>query len=616
MNRRNPRVRIFGVALVLILVVASCAPAAAPAPPRPAPAAAAPAPAGPPISAPAAPAPARPAPAAPAAAPAPAPAPPKPAPAAALPRRGGSINLPLPQPLKGTDPHATQTLSKEVWLQASNSLIPIDAQTFTLLPGLAESWTFSPDGKTLTLNIRKGVKWQNVPPVSGREFTADDAVYSLNRIAGKFPVKGRTFWRATDLDQMDTVTAKDKYTVVITLKAPSVSFLSSLASVYNVMVPKELVDKCGGVLDNTRNCTIGTGPFLLKSYEDGVQAIWERNPDYWKMGEDSKSLPYLDQAKWVWLGDPTTIVAAITVGRAAMYQNSGLGEIKAMMATQARVRLKPYDKTNVWTAHLNMSKKPFSDIRVRTAIDLVLERRKSLANVHGEGNWRWSGILPIVYGDFALPAEEMQKRSGFRDDKTEDVKTARKLLEEAGYGPSNLLKLKIYASATSTCGRECPVLFADQINTHLKGLAEVTPAPVPSAERAKREEDGDFEFFFHAVAAEPDPGVLMLQRLHSKGARNVSRYNSPQMDKLLEEQERTFDHEKRKQLLWQVQRLALDDRAMIAWGNTLNTMLMQPNIGGWTPGADIAGGDIFYGLDKVWLGDMPTPDRWPIIDNK
>ena len=549
-------------------------------------------------------------------APAAAPAPPKPAPAAALPRRGGSINLPIPALLRGTDPHTSQVLAKETWVQASNTLLTLDTQTFKLHPNLVESWSVSQDGRTVTLNLRKGVKWQNRPPVNGREFTADDVVYNLQRIAGKFPVRGKVFYRAADLLAMDDAVAADKYTVKITLKAPTVALISSMSSNYNTVVPKELVEKCGGTLDDTRNCTIGTGPFMLKTFEDGALAAWDRNPDYFKKDEHGQQLPYLDQVKWTWFGDVATIVAALAVGKAAMYQRVGDVEIKALKTTQAKVRMKPYDKAVVWGAFLNITRPPFKDVRLRTAIDLVMERRKSLDNVQGDIPWTWSAFLPRVYGDFALPEEEVQKRSGFRDDKTEDVKTARKLLEEAGYGPSNLLKLKIYASATSTCGRECPVLFADQINTHLKGLAEAAPAPIPSAERASRLAEADYDFMFFGWSAFPDPSDLMISWLHSKGLRNSSRYNSPQMDKLLEEQDRTFDHEKRKQLLWQVQRLALDDRPVLVWGNTWAIMVMQPNLFGWTPGSDEAGGDIFYGLDKVWLGDMPTPDRWPIIDNK
>ncbi len=588
MNTGGRAFKAFAVILAVLLTAAACAPAAAPAPAVPA--------------APAAPAPSSAAPS------------PRTAPTVALPKRGSSITLPIPQILKGTDPHTTQVLAKEVWLQAGNALIDTDAQNFTLQPGLAESWSVSPDGKTITLNIRKGVKWQNVPPISGREFTADDAVYNLRRIAGRFPVQGKTFWRTSMLLAMDDAAAADKYTVKITMKQPSVSFLASLASVWNPMVPRELVDQCGGVLDDTLKCTVGTGPLVLKTFEDGVQATWDRNPGYWKKGADEKPLPYLDQVKWVWFGDVATIVSSIAVGKAAMYQKATLAEVSSLKATQAKVRLTYYDKTVVWTAHLNHSKPPFNDLRVRTAIDLVLERRKSLNNAQGDIPWNWTGFLPRTYGDLVVPEEEIKNRPGFRDDKTEDVKTARKLLEEAGYGPNKLLMFKVYASATSDCGRDCPILFADQINTHLKGLAHVTPAPVPSTERAKRESDGDFDFFFHPLAADPDPGTLLTDRYHSKGSRNVSKYNSPQMDRLLEEQERTFDREKRKQLLWQIQRLGLDDRVLIGWGGTWTIMVMQPNLKGWIPGADIAGGDIFYSVDKVWLDEMPSPATWPIID--
>ena len=615
MNIGGSTFNAFAVTLVVLMTAAACAPAAAP-PSAPAPApAAAPAPAPPASAAPAAPsapAPAAPVPVAPVPA-ASAPTP-KPAPVVALPKRGGSVTLPRDNITKGSDPHATQSAGKAVWAQSSDYLIAIDSQTFTLQPSLLESWAVSPDGLTFTLNIRKGVRWQNLPPVNGREFIADDVVYNLNRIAGKFPIAGQVFWRASDLKDIRDVVAVDKYTAKVTLKQPSVAFLGALANVLSPVVPKELVEKCGGVLADTLNCTVGTGPFILKRFDDGVLATWERNPDYWKKGEDGQPLPYLDQVKWVWFNDVGTAVAATVAGKIAFYDRAGVPELKALTRAQSRVRLTPYDRTNVWAAYLNMSKPPFNDLRVRTAIDLVMERRKSLDNVQGDAPWKWSAFLGRGYGDFALPEEEVKNRPGFRDDKTEDVKTARRLLGEAGYGLNNMLKFKVYASASSTCGRDCPTLIADQVNTHLKDIAQVTIAPVPITERAKRETDGDFEFMFHPTAAESDPGNMLLAYYHSKGARNASRYTNAELDRLVEEQDRTFDREKRKQLLWQAQRLALDERPILVWGNPWAIEVMQPNLVGWTPGGDIAGGDIFYNLSKVWLSDFPRPDKWPIVD--
>ena len=112
------------------------------------------------------------------------------------PRRGGSLTLPIPQGLKSTDPHAAASAGKEVWLQASDVLIEVDDQQFALKGGLLESWTA--EGNIFTLKVRQGVKWQNLSPVNGREFVANDVIYNMRRIGGEFPREGAR-WYSTEM---------------------------------------------------------------------------------------------------------------------------------------------------------------------------------------------------------------------------------------------------------------------------------------------------------------------------------------------------------------------------------------------------------------------------------
>ena len=528
------------------------------------------------------------------------------------PRRGGSLTLPIPQGLKSTDPHTSSSAGKEVWLQASDVLVEVDDQQFALKPGLLESWTA--DGNVFTLKVRQGVKWQNLPPVNGREFVADDVIYNMRRIKGDFPREGARWIRSATMSAVEGLQAVDSHTVRVTLKAPSISFIGGLATVFSPMVPKELVDACGGGLDPTLSCTIGTGPFILTSFEDGIQSEWERNPNFWKTGADGQSLPYLDSIKWVWFGDVATIVASIASGQSAMYQKAGSAEIASLKATNAKVKLWPYDKTVVWQMHLNHTRAPFNDIRARQAIHLALERRSSLDLVQGDAPWTYTGFLPSIFGDFVLPASEIANLPGFRDDKTEDVPRAQALMAELGFGPSNKLKLRAFASESSTCGRECPVLIADQLNKHLGDFVEVEPAPVPRAERSQRRGDKDYDIFYAALAADfPDPGPVLRQWFHSEGGRNVTGYSSPELDAMIDAQDSIFDLDARKQAIIDIQQKILDDVANVVWGNTWAIMVMLPNINGWVPGPDVLGGDIFYDLDEVWIGDDPTPSSWPII---
>ncbi len=133
--------------------------------------------------------------------------------------------------------------------------------------GLAESWEM-PDYSTIIIHIRKGVKWQNKAPVNGREFTADDVVYTFNRqfgLGGGF-TKMNPYGGWSQYNQMKSITAVDKYTVVVKTTEPTLKLLSSLTAPYlfHFFVAREVVDKYGNLLD-WRNA-VGTGAFMLQDF--------------------------------------------------------------------------------------------------------------------------------------------------------------------------------------------------------------------------------------------------------------------------------------------------------------------------------------------------------------
>lgn len=121
-------------------------------------------------------------------------------------------------------------------------------------PGLAESWTTSTDGLTWTFRLRRNVKFHN-----GRPMTADDVVYSINRI--KDPRTRSP--RAGDFADVESVTAPDHASVVFKLKKPFAPLLAKLSgSISAAIVPKEVVEKDGDLNTNP----IGTGPFRFVGY--------------------------------------------------------------------------------------------------------------------------------------------------------------------------------------------------------------------------------------------------------------------------------------------------------------------------------------------------------------
>ena len=159
--------------------------------------------------------------------------------------------------------------------------------TFPLEGDLAESWT-QPNETTYVFKLRRGVRWHNKPPVNGRELTADDVKYSLERF---MTVKGNS--NAYMLKSVDKVEAVDKYTVRITLKEPFAWLLDMLASPMAVaIVAKEVVEKFGDL--KKPEAVIGTGPWMLDSYRPNQGYTLVRNPTYFQAG-----LPYIDRVEVV-----------------------------------------------------------------------------------------------------------------------------------------------------------------------------------------------------------------------------------------------------------------------------------------------------------------------------
>ncbi|HUO65595.1 MAG TPA: ABC transporter substrate-binding protein, partial [Terriglobales bacterium] len=145
------------------------------------------------------------------------------------PKRGGVFRVAV-QEAPGLDPHLTISFLSHSYVSLSYSLLvrfpngpeqkhPAD---FSILPDLAEKWTISKDGKVYTFSLRKGVRFHNKPPVNGREVTAEDVKYSLERFMAKSAFAMR-------FEPVSSIDAVDRYTVRITLKEPYAPFLNHLA---------------------------------------------------------------------------------------------------------------------------------------------------------------------------------------------------------------------------------------------------------------------------------------------------------------------------------------------------------------------------------------------------
>src|SRR5438309_7370880 len=152
----------------------------------------------------------------------------------------------------------------------------------TIVPDLAESWTWSEDGKELTFKLRHGVKWHD-----GKPFTAADVKCTWDMLTGKAAEKLRLNPRKAWYRNLDEVATEGDYAVTFILKRPQPAFLFLLAGGMSPVYPCHILPR------DMRTHPIGTGPFKFVEYKPNEYIKLTKNPDYWKQGR-----PYLDGIEW------------------------------------------------------------------------------------------------------------------------------------------------------------------------------------------------------------------------------------------------------------------------------------------------------------------------------
>ncbi len=251
---------------------------------------------------------------------------------------------------------------------------------------LADSWKISDDLTTYTFTLHKGIKWQNIAPVSGREFVADDVVFSLNRYREK-----DSYWVAS-YDQIASITAPDKYTVVIKVKEPTAWAINDLFPNIQWVVAPELVKESGGDLGTKM---VGTGPYLLKEYGFRRGGTYVRNPDYWKKDLKGNVLPYTDAIETVFITDNATAVAGYRTSQIDRAGNLATEDILNLAKSIPGLRIYSSTTPTRFGISFNTRVKPWSDVNVRRAFNMALDKEKFINQVITvQGNWEWAGPLP------------------------------------------------------------------------------------------------------------------------------------------------------------------------------------------------------------------------------
>jgi len=300
------------------------------------------------------------------------------------------------------DIHQAST-SSVLWPLAPcyNLLVQFDPQDpDRVIPDLAERWDVSPDGKTYTFYLRRGVKFHH-----GKPLTARDVRASFERIIS--PPQGVVSPRKGVLSVVDGIEVVDDYTVRFILKRPAPSLLANLAQGWNVVYPEDILQAKGDM----KKDVVGTGPFKFRAYTPGVSIELVRNPEYHVPGR-----PYLDGIKFFIIPDPNTALAAFISGQLLMYRPGVPAEAEEAKRTLGdRVDVQKVSGLIFDSLNLNARRKPWRDPGAGSACPGA-PAGDAPVDALARGGGPVGGPRPPG-ARWAFPADELRKRPGYGPDK-------------------------------------------------------------------------------------------------------------------------------------------------------------------------------------------------------
>ncbi len=282
-----------------------------------------------------------------------------------------------------------------------NRLTEFRVGTTETIPGLAESWSVSEDGMTVTFALRKGVSFHsNDQFTPSRDFNADDVVFSFDRQGNADnpynQVSGGTweyFGGMSMPDLIDSIEKVDDYTVVFNLTRPEAPIIANMAMDFASIVSKEYADAmmAAGTPEMLNQAPIGTGPFSFQAYQKDAVIRYLRNDDYW--GDNAKV---------------QSLIFAITPDASVRYQKVQAGECHVMaypnpadvaaMKAADDIVVMEQEGLNVGYLAYNTTVAPFDNANVRKALNMAIDKQAIIDVVfQGSGQIAKNPIPPTMW---------------------------------------------------------------------------------------------------------------------------------------------------------------------------------------------------------------------------
>lgn len=459
------------------------------------------------------------------------------------PKKGGTLVMAFPQ----TPRHLNSAVQSGVATQIPATQLFASPLRFdehwNPQPYLAEAWELAPDGKSLTLHLRKDAVFHD-----GKPITSEDVAFSLMAIKQNHPFESM-------MAPVEKVETPDKYTAIIRMNKPHPAIILAMSPALAPILPKHIYGDGKDLKTHPRNGkdVVGSGPFKFVDFEPGRRVVLERFDKYFLKGK-----PYLD--KIVIDVSPDTTATTLAFERGSIQMMPFFSRTVDLRRMQSNKKIamtsKGYEGVGSmdWLA-FNLKKKEFSDVRVRKAIAYAVDM--NFINQALNAGLSVSANGPIV------PSSPFATKDLVTY--PVDLKKAAALLDEAGYkveGDKPRMKLVMDFIPGSGNTKTLAEYIAAQLRKLNIAIEVRTSADFPSW--AKRMAERDYDMTIDTVFNWGDPVIGVHRTYLSSNIKpavwtNTQNYSNPKVDALLEQAGQEMDLAKRKALYAEFQKIVTDE---------------------------------------------------------
>ncbi len=437
--------------------------------------------------------------------------------------------------------------------------------------GAAESYVVSPDGLTYTFKLRPGMAWSDGTPV-----TAEDFVYSYRRVqqpetAARY---AQWFWAVKNAqainqgkaaaDQMG-VRAVDPLTFEVTLAVPSPIFLELNATIMGYPVPRHVVEKFGAEWTAPGN-HVGNGAYKLTERVPQTRVTLVKNAGFY----DAANVK-IDEVNFFPtenLGTAFNRFRAMELDVVLNFPPEQIGWIRTNLAKE----LRSAPNLGVYYFLVNGKKKPFDDVRVRKALSAAIDREGMISKLFDTGVTPAYSLVPVVVPNYNVGVADIAGRP-----QAERVAEAKKLLVEAGYGPSKPLKFALHFDTLEE-NRKMAVAMSAMWKP-LGVEVELVNSEFRDIQRRARTGEYDVMRFAYFSPFADASGYLNLYR--SGDTSNYAGFSNPDFDRLMAEANSIADMTKRAETMHAAEKILMDSYAIIPIYHYAGRRLVHQYVKGW-----------------------------------